>query len=857
MTRAQSTLYGLVRRLVTLLDLEVPTLDEAPPDDADALKAHLMRLSATGAKVDAFSTSLLALLLWPTDWLFFAPGSPALRAMTIWRVVIIGTGALVGALLVVAPRVARHPVLAANVGFTAVMAASGWLIGRLGSIESPLFYGVYTAPMLSVLVVAQLRAQVLTTLNIVLSFLVAFFLAHPTAWAHPYVGVPLVWLLGSTATAVLVGQIVRSLLRSNFLQRRALERRAEELAALDQAKNEFFANVNHELRTPLTNVVGALRTVARASGDTERRQAVEAGVRSADRLMAMLGDLLTLSRLDSGRVAFVKRPTDVAGLVRGVAAEFQSDVAGRLLVHVPASEAVPAWVDARHVRTALYNLLSNALKFSRPDDGPVEVSLEATPGEVAIVVRDRGVGIAPEHVPHIFKRFYQVEGGLFKRHSGVGIGLALVKEIVDLHEGGITVESEPGVGTTFTVRLPRGDTTAKPVGTEDDAVDATRAPKTPTATPSAPAPAADPGVVGPDDGSPDAPLVLVAEDDADLRAYLVSLLRPRYRVLATADGAAALAAARQQPPHLVLSDIMMANLSGTELLRALRSDPRLAHVPVVLLTAVVGARARVFSLREGANDYVAKPFDDEELLARLESQVRLSLLTRQLDAQVAAQTREIRALADNLVAIQEGERTRIAREVHDELGQVLAALRLTLDHGRRMVERGELDATRIDGALVEAHRILDRVHEAVSDVLNELRPGRLESQGLSVAIETMGHELARRKGLRWLFTNELADDCLPNEHAVALFRIIQEALTNVSRHARAASVSVTLDQRDGSVHLQVIDDGVGFDPAAAPPGGHFGLLGIRERARLLDGTVRFESRPGAGTRLHVTLPAPG
>jgi signal transduction histidine kinase len=262
------------------------------------------------------------------------------------------------------------------------------------------------------------------------------------------------------------------------------------------------------------------------------------------------------------------------------------------------------------------------------------------------------------------------------------------------------------------------------------------------------------------------------------------------------------------------------------------------------------------SLREGANDYVAKPFDDEELLARVDSQLRLSKLTRELDAQVEEQTREIRRLADNLVTIQEGERTRIAREVHDELGQVLTALRLALDHGRQLVAHPGQDPARIDGALVESGRLLDRVHQAVADVLNELRPGGLERLGLSEAIESLGREVCRRRGIRWHFRSELADDALPTGHAVALYRIVQEALTNVTRHARAASIEASLDEREGALHLHLVDDGIGFDAEGARTDGHFGLLGMRERARLLHGTVLLESRPGLGTRLHVSLPIP-
>ena len=839
---------GLARRTARALDLDIPRTEDAPREDLAAFERHAERLFVTGAKTDAFATACIGLLLWPTDLLLFGDGAPERILMAEWRIGLIITGFGTYLLLQRVPWALRRPFLVAHAALVAFMGVSGWLVGHLGGLDTPYFYGVYTTPLLAVLLVAPLVRQVGLTANIVTSFLLGYFVANPGELRSPVVGTPLVWLLATCAVALLVGQIIYALLRANFLQQRALSRHARELEVLDRAKNDFFANVNHELRTPLTNILGALRTVGGSVQRENLQEAVSAGVRNAETLLAMLADLLLLARLDSGRVAPEKRPVDLAEVVRRVGIDFQTGVEERLRVHTPGDGPTVAWVDPQQLRSVLYNLLSNAFKFSASGAPPVELRLLGDEDTVTLEVADRGIGIPKEHLGRIFERFHQVEGGVLKRHQGVGIGLSLVKEIVDAHGGEVHVESREGVGSTFTVRLPRGNVEgvaplpyAETTGGGRSKV-ATRE-----------AQAASPPTEEPAEAPPGAPLVLVAEDDADLRAYLTRVLRRRYRVVATRDGAEALEAARREPPALVLTDLMMPVLSGTELLRALRADPVLQRVPVVVLTALTGRGIRVQSLHEGANDYVPKPFDEEELLARVDAQIRLADLTQRLGERVAEQTTELRLLASNLSSVQERERARIARDVHDALGQTLTGLRMQLASFERMIEGKDLDRARIGEGLAEAERLLGAVHESVTQVIRDLRPGHLEAEGLATAIDVLAHDMGRHHG----FTCECAvgfdEELIEPGRAVSIFRIVQEALTNIARHAHATAAWLAFEQTNESLTIRIRDDGSGFDPTAVS-GDHFGLLGMRERARALGGALQIVSTPTEGTELTVTLP---
>jgi PAS domain S-box-containing protein len=417
----------------------------------------------------------------------------------------------------------------------------------------------------------------------------------------------------------------------------AERRRAEALAEIDRAKTAFFANISHEFRTPLTLLLGPLEAALAEPGRPEPERArLELAHRNALRLLRLVNTLLDFARLEAGRLQAVLRPTDLAALTADLAGGFRSacEQAGLALrVDCPPLPA-PVPVDPELWERILLNLLSNAFKYTL--EGEIVVSLRAVEGWAELAVRDTGTGIAAAELPHIFERFRRVAGAGGRSHEGSGIGLALVRELVALQGGTIAVESEPGRGSVFTVRLPLAQavdaTAAAPpaaAGTQAAAVLAEAARWLPEAAP-------EPSAAG------NRPVVLLADDNADMRDYVRHLLEPRHDVVAVSDGAAALAAARARRPDLLLSDVMMPGLDGFALLRAVRSDPELADLPVILLSARAGEEARVEGLDAGADDYVTKPFTARELTARVSANLALAQLRRE----VARKERALRAEAE-------------------------------------------------------------------------------------------------------------------------------------------------------------------------------------------------------------------
>jgi class 3 adenylate cyclase/anti-sigma regulatory factor (Ser/Thr protein kinase) len=279
--------------------------------------------------------------------------------------------------------------------------------------------------------------------------------------------------------------------------------------------------------------------------------------------------------------------------------------------------------DSRQLKKVLYNLLSNAFKFSDPQTGQVWIRLAFKDQSLELEVEDNGIGIPRQQLARIFDRFTQVEGGATRRYEGSGIGLALVKEIVALHGGTISVESDLGRGSIFTITLPRGNVTKDHVlGVSDEEDDQTFLPPQPIER------QVDPHT--PATVKLNAPLVLVVDDNADMRSYVERILRKDYRIVLAKDGAEAFEQAQRQHPELIVTDVMMPKMSGHDLLQAVRHHKALRSVPIIFLTARAGTEARVESLDAGADDYLSKPFDELELLARVGNLIRTRAQEREL-----------------------------------------------------------------------------------------------------------------------------------------------------------------------------------------------------------------------------------
>ncbi|MEO8714155.1 MAG: response regulator, partial [Acetobacteraceae bacterium] len=365
------------------------------------------------------------------------------------------------------------------------------------------------------------------------------------------------------------------------------------------------------------------------------RALIEVAHRNSLRLLKLVNTLLEFSRIEAGRAQARFEPTDLAALTADLASGFRSACqrAGLLLIVDCLTLPEPVFVDRDMWEKMVLNLLSNALKFTF--EGGITVSLRAEDGRAVLRVRDSGVGVPRAELPRLFERFHRIEGQPSRTHEGSGIGLALVQELVRLHTGTIAADAGEAGGTVFTValrfgtaHLPAGQISAgralTPASISAEAYfeEALRwLPRDDAALPK-PSEYAVPGLAG-------RPRIVVADDNADMRAYVARLLESWCETEAVNDGAAALASIRARRPDLVLTDVMMPNLDGFDLLREIRAAPDLRDLPVILLSARAGEEARVEGLDAGADDYLTKPFSASELRARVRANLAMAAVRRE------------------------------------------------------------------------------------------------------------------------------------------------------------------------------------------------------------------------------------
>lgn len=417
-------------------------------------------------------------------------------------------------------------------------------------------------------------------------------------------------------------------------------RRAESLAELDRAKTVFFSNISHEFRTPLTLIASPLEDLADspslASADRER---VALAQRNVIRLQRLVNNLLDFSRIEAGRVTATFEPVDLAVFTTELASGFQStfDKAGIALAINAAPLSEPVYADREMWEKIVLNLLSNAFKFTF--SGGVKVELAENADSVELRVSDTGVGIPRDELPKIFQRFHRIEGTRGRSFEGTGIGLALVQELVKIHGGWIDVASTEGEGTRFTVKLRKGWQHLDPERIQrvsrEPAVSARLDGFVMEAQrwidgsdPSARGQAIAANEMPPQDTLSPAKekrhRVLVVDDNADMLHYLRRLLEPFYHVDTAKNGEDALRQIRRARPDLVLTDAMMPVMDGYGLVNRIRSTPEFAALPVIMVTARAGAELEIEGREAGADDYIVKPFSARELVARVQSTVKIA-----------------------------------------------------------------------------------------------------------------------------------------------------------------------------------------------------------------------------------------
>lgn len=654
-------------------------------------------------------------------------------------------------------------------------------------------------------------------------------------------------------------------------------RRAESLAELDRAKTAFFSNVSHEFRTPLTLMLAPLEDAL--ADESERlgprqRERIILMQRNAVRLLKLVNTLLDFSSIEAGRAQLSYEPTDLPSLTRELVSHFESTAkrAGlTLTVHAP---PLPdrAWVDREAWEKIVFNLLSNAFKFTL--EGGIAVSLLSERQGFLLSVRDTGLGIPQRELPHLFERFYRVAGAKGRSHEGSGIGLALVQELVKLHGGLVRAESTLGEGSTFSVWLPAGSAhlPAERVQTGNEPRVDDRLPaegyeqevEAWLAGRPANRDSAATSVAG--HTLPVArPRVLVADDNADLRAYLAGSLEPYFSVELVGDGQAALEAIRARPPDLVLSDVMMPSLGGFGLLRELRADPSLRAIPLILLSARAGEEASVEGLEAGADDYLVKPFSARELLARVRTQLEMARVRREVAAHEAreASLQDAVQVRDDFLSV-----------ASHELKTPLAAFALQLE----LLERGMTESCRVDAAerliLIrgQVRRITSMVETFldVSNVASDRVHTKLEELDLAALV---AHRVSQMQESMLLAGSvvalESAGPVTGRFDRVRMEQVVQNLLSNAVKYGQGQPIEVRIEEQEGRARLTVTDHGIGL-PAEdrdriwrrferAVPSRNYGGLGLglwiaRQVVEAHGGTVRCDDTPGGGATFTMELP---
>ena len=540
-----------------------------------------------------------------------------------------------------------------------------WMIRKTGGAASSYYAGLNLVILAASSVIQATLIESLAAVTIIVSlYLLACFAGVPVrGWDV------LVWrtftnnivFILYTCSIVITGNFFYNRLRFREFclryeldeNRRKLEENHRKLVQLGEDKNRFFANVSHELRTPLTLLLAPLEHLIQRfshSLDPETRSLLVTMQANGMRLLKLINDLLDLVRLDSGVMHVKREPVDIAAFLRGLAsAARQMAQDKRILLTSKIDEEVgTVLVDRDKLEKIILNLQFNALKFT-PAGGRVELRGERQGDDLVLHVTDTGMGIAEKHLANVFDRFWQADTSSRRKYQGVGIGLALVKELVEVQGGTVSVASVENAGTTFTVRLPCFRPDSSPAAPAAD-------------EPLAPAAASAPGgtvsneewlanlyrraelfpsmtsvreSVRPMESLRNgaSPKALIADDEPDMLGFLRSQLAPHYQVLEAVDGRQAVEKAAQFLPDVILLDMMMPEMDGLQVCRALRQKTSTQSIPIILLTARADEATKLAALDAGANDFLAKPFSTTELHVRVKNLVESFRYQRNLSRQ--------------------------------------------------------------------------------------------------------------------------------------------------------------------------------------------------------------------------------
>jgi signal transduction histidine kinase len=667
-------------------------------------------------------------------------------------------------------------------------------------------------------------------------------------------------------------------------KKKELEVSNQKLADMDRAKSQFFANISHELRTPLTLILSPLdqlRSSLPAHTSPKFQETLDIMHGNALQLLALINDLLDLVRLDERSLALALRPVDLKELLPGLVGSMQGAAERanlKIETHFAEAPALIVPADKNRIEKVFINLLFNAIKFT-PAGGTIQVRGRQENGAVLIDIQDSGIGIAEEKLGLLFGRFWQEDGSSTRNRHGTGIGLALVKELVELHGGAVTVQSKKGIGSTFTVRLPLYQGSALPVAADKEEEEAWLAELYRKAQHHQedlrPVPS------GRLEAEPRDRLkhtLLLVEDEPAMQRFLTLELKESYKVVVAADGQAGYEMAQEHQPKLIVTDMMLPKMDGITLCRKLKSSPTLLPTKIVLLTARADDRTKLAALEAGADDFLTKPFSTVELKTRLGN----LLLTAQLERELHTQNQ---VLETTLKQLRAAEAQLIQTERLSALGSLSAGIMheinnpvnfmVTATHYlRSVVPNPSADAKE---ALDDIEGGLKRVRDIIADLksfayggtakgMEECDPQKILRTTKRLLAEEIKKDVSLEEKVgsgAFVYGNQ-------NQLVQLLVNLIQNALQATADNAqrnKGRNIKVRLEPEGDHFVLSVRDNGIGipkenlsklFDPffTTKPVGEGMGLgLSISHTiVKQHHGEISVNSEPGEFAEFVVRLP---
>jgi signal transduction histidine kinase len=726
-------------------------------------------------------------------------------------------------------------------------AAIAWMIFMTEGPKSPYYAGLNLVVMAVSVVVRFSRFESLVAVG---SIFLMYFAAclRPSAPHDFSMFVNNSYFLLLTGIIVVVGNHFFSQLRiQEFTLRyqldqnkREIEETNRKLVEVDKLKSRFFANVSHEMRTPLTLLISPLESLMKRfaeTADTNARDLLETMQNNSMRLLKLINDLLDLVRVESGRMDIKSDPLGVVDFFKGLSSSIRQVAAEKkiqLESHIDESLGI-FLTDRDKLEKILLNLLFNALKFT-PSGGKIELVAKKSGDEILLAVSDTGIGIAEKSLPFVFDRFWQADNSSRRKFQGVGIGLSLVKELSEMMGGGVSVTSTEGKGTTFTVRLPYKEAPAPVLEAQPQ----------PAAVKEAGTGSEEwlsnlyrraeffPGTTARQSANKEAkpavstgkkPRALIADDEPDMLHFLRSELEKEYDLIEATDGAQALEKAEHFLPDVVLLDMMMPEMDGLDVCRAMRAREATRGIPVILLTARADEETKYDALQIGANDFLAKPFSATELNARIKNLVDSHDYQRKLSKQNVALTSAIEQIKDTETQLVQSEKLAslgrmsagIIHEINNPLNFATTGLFALRNKARNLPLEQRAP---FDEILVDVEEGLKRVRNIVSDLRVFTHPESGPPEVVDVT-ETVRASL-RFLATEWKDKVRIENNVPANQVAMAgrnklvhiLVNLIQNSL-DAMRHKKFIDEQPTIwiegRVEDGRSIIVVRDNGTGID----------------------------------------------